>query len=151
LLGEIDNIHPDVTARMPAFPSRAKLLAEGIAALHGSTMETPSVEPDPDLVKIGAELAGVTGYACIACHAVGDQPALAAFEGQGPNLQLAGERLREDYYHRWMHWPQRVIPTTIMPKYTTTKDQALNSTILDGKPDAQFKAIWAYLQSLRND
>jgi len=151
LLGEIDNIHPDVTARMPAFPSRAKLLAEGIAALHGSTMETPSVEADPDLVKIGAELAGVTGYACIACHAVGDQPALAAFEGQGPNLQLAGERLREDYYHRWMHWPQRVIPTTIMPKYTTTKDQALNSTILDGKPDAQFEAIWAYLQSLRRE
>ena len=50
-----------------------------------------------------------------------------------------------------MHWPQRVIPTTIMPKYTTSKDQALNSTILDGKPNAQFDAIWAYLQSLRRD
>ena len=151
LLGEVDHIHPDVEARMPSFPSRAKLLAESIAAMHGSAMEAPTNEPDPELVAIGAELVGITGYACMACHAVGDQPALAAFEGQGPNLQLAGERLREDYYHHWMHWPQRVIPTTIMPKYTITKDQALNGTILDGKPDAQFDAIWAYLQSLRRE
>ena len=151
LLGEVDHIHPDVEARMPAFPSRAKLLAESIAALHGSELQIPAAQPDPELAAIGAELVGVTGYACIACHAVGDQPALAAFEGQGPNLQLAGERLRKDYYHRWMHWPQRVIPTTIMPKYTTTKDQAQNSTILDGNPDAQFEAIWAYLQSLRRE
>jgi len=151
LLGEVDHIHPDVEARMPSFPSRAKLLAESIAAMHGSAMEAPTNEPDPELVAIGAELVGITGYACMACHAVGDQPALAAFAGQGPNLRLAGERLREDYYHHWMHWPQRVIPTTIMPKYTITKDQALNGTILDGKPDAQFDAIWAYLQSLRRE
>ncbi|GAB5560036.1 MAG: hypothetical protein SynsKO_16830 [Synoicihabitans sp.] len=151
LLGQIDGVHPDVEARMPAFKSRAKLLAEGIAAIHGSALKTPVTEPDPEWVAIGAELVGVTGYACVACHAVGDTPALAAFEGQGPNLQLAGERLRKDYYQHWMHWPQRVIPTTIMPKYTTSKDQALNTAILDGKPDAQFDAIWAYLQSLRRD
>lgn len=151
LLGEVGNIHPDLEARMPAFASRAKLLSEGIAALHGSAIETEVTEPDSDLAAIGAELVGITGYACIACHAVGDTPALAAFEGQGPNLQLAGERLRKDYFLRWMHWPQRVIPTTIMPKYTTSKDQALNGTILEGKPDAQFDAIWEYLQSLRRD
>lgn len=151
LLGEVGNIHPDSEARMPAFASRAKLLSEGIAALHGSAIETEATEPDPDLAAIGAELVGISGYACIACHAAGDTPALAAFEGQGPNLQLAGERLRKDYFHRWMHWPQRVIPTTIMPKYTTSKDQALNTTILDGNPDAQFDAIWEYLQSLRRE
>jgi mono/diheme cytochrome c family protein len=151
LLGEVGHIHPDQEARMPAFKSRAKILAQSIAALHGSEIETASEAVDSELVKIGAELTGVSGYACVACHAVGDTPALAAFEGQGPNLLLAGERLREDYFHRWMHWPQRVIPTTIMPKYTTSKDEALNGTILEGKPDAQFSAIWNYLQSLRPD
>jgi hypothetical protein len=50
-----------------------------------------------------------------------------------------------------MHWPQRVIPTTIMPKYTTSKEAALNGTILEGKPDAQFGAMWEYLQSLRQE
>lgn len=150
-LGEVDQIHPDQEARMPAFKSRAKRLAESIAALHGSSIKTETSVVDPALVTIGAELTGLNGYACAACHAVGETPALAAFEGQGPNLQLAGERLREDYFHRWMHLPQRVIPTTIMPKYTTDKEQAFNGTILEGKPDAQFNAIWDYLQSLRQD
>jgi len=149
--GEVDQIHPDVEARMPAFASRAHELAEGIAALYGSSIETKKEPVNPELAAIGEQLAGVSGYACIACHAVGETPALAAFEGQGPNLQLAGERLREDYFHRWMHWPQRVIPTTIMPKYTTSKEEALNRTILEGKPEAQFDALWHYLQSLRRD
>lgn len=151
LLGEVEHIHPDQEARMPAFKSRAKILARSIAALHGSKIESELAPVDPELVAIGAELTGVSGYACVACHAIGETPALAAFEGQGPNLQLGGERLREDYFHRWMHWPQRVIPTTIMPKYTTSKEAALNRTILEGKADAQFHAIWEYLQSLRKE
>ena len=149
--GEVGQIHPDQEARMPAFASRAQHLAKGIVAMHGSTMEEPSQATDPALVEIGHELTGVSGYACVACHAVGETPALAAFEGQGPNLQLGAERLRKDYFLRWMHWPQRVIPTTIMPKYTNDKDEALNGTVLDGNPDAQFEAIWQYLQTLRKD
>jgi len=149
--GEVGHIHPDQAARMPAFASRATKLAAGIMAMHGSLVETENHTTDPTLVQIGHELTGVSGYACAACHAVGETAALAAFEGQGPNLQLAAERLQQDYFFRWMHWPQRVIPTTIMPKYTSGKDEALNSTVLDGNPDAQFDALWHYLQSLRQN
>lgn len=149
--GEVKNIHPDIEARMPAFKSRARHLAVGIAAAHGSKIESEAGDFDAELAQIGGELGGVTGYACIACHAAGDTPALAAFEGQGPNLRLAGERLREDYYHRWMHWPQRVIPSTIMPKYTSVKGTALNGTVLGGSSDAQFDAIWHWLQTLREE
>jgi hypothetical protein len=74
LLGEVDHIHPDQEARMPAFKSRAKILARGIAASHGSEIESESDPVDPELIAIGAELTGVSGYACVACHAAGPQP-----------------------------------------------------------------------------
>jgi len=70
------------------------------------------------------------------------------FEGQGPNLAAAPARLRHDYYQRWMHWPQRIAPTTIMPRYTKDRDRAVNETQLDGAAEKQFEALWAWMESL---
>ncbi len=134
-------------ARMPAFASRAATLALGLAARSGVPAKTPAPEPNAELATLGAKLAGTEGYACVACHDAGSKKALQVFEGQGPNLQLAGQRLRYDYFQRWVHWPQRIAPQTIMPRYTKDRDHAVNPA-LDGDADKQFEAIWQWARTL---
>jgi len=146
--GEVVKIRPYEKARMPSFVSRSENLAKGIAHRAGSTTGEKRAAPDKALADEGAKVAGLTGYACTICHAAGDKGALQAFEGQGPNLQLAGERLRDGYFHSWMHWPQRFVPTTIMPKYTADKKTALNPTFFEGDADKQFDALREWMKTL---
>jgi len=146
--GETLKVRPWLEARMPAFPSRAENLATALAHRAGVTTGDTLTAPDPPLAGTGGKIAGMTGYACTTCHAAGSQPALQAFEGQGPNLQVARERLRYDYYRAWMHWPQRFQPTTIMPKYTADKKTALNPSFFEGDADRQFEAVWQWMRTL---
>ncbi|MDF1812192.1 MAG: c-type cytochrome [Verrucomicrobiales bacterium] len=146
--GDVLKIRPYQKAKMPSFSSRADLLARGLAHRSGETTGEELEAPDPPLADVGKQIAGFQGYACASCHAVGPNPAIQAFEGQGPNLQLAGERLREKYYHGWMHWPQRFIPTTIMPRYTVNKETALNPNFFGGKAEEQFEALWQWMRTL---
>jgi mono/diheme cytochrome c family protein len=145
--GQHPKLRPWQEARMPAFASRAANLALGLAARQGAPTKTPAPEPNPELAVLGAKLAGTEGYACVACHDHGDKKALQVFEGQGPNLQLAAQRLRYDYFQRWMHWPQRIAPATIMPRYTKDRDHAINPA-LDGDAEKQFEAIWQWARTL---
>jgi mono/diheme cytochrome c family protein/cytochrome c551/c552 len=143
-----DKIRPWMHARMPAFASRADQLAEGMAAMHGVNYQDKAPK-QPKLAKTGEVLAGTSGYSCVLCHAAGDQPALQAFEGQGPNLALASDRLRFDYYQQWMHWPQRIAPATIMPRYTKDKTNATLDTHYKGEAAKQFDAIWEWMKTLK--
>ena len=144
-----NKIRPWQEARMPAFASRAANLALGLAAKQGVSAQTPVPAVKAGLADIGATLAGETGYSCVACHDSGARKALQVFEGQGPNLRLAGERLRYDYFQRWMHWPQRIAPATIMPRYTKDRDRALLEAHLGGDAAPQFEAVWQWMQGLR--
>ncbi|MBL9188754.1 MAG: c-type cytochrome [Opitutaceae bacterium] len=147
--GLAEKIRPWQEARMPAFASRAANLALGLAAKHGVPAKTEPARTAPDLIAAGGQLAGEGGYACIACHDAGGRKALQVFEGQGPNLRLAAERLRPDYYQRWMHWPQRIDPATIMPRYTKDRDHALLDTHFGGDAERQFEAVWQWARSLK--
>ncbi|MES2697227.1 MAG: hypothetical protein V4773_27430, partial [Verrucomicrobiota bacterium] len=147
--------HPTKTrgwleARMPAFASRAQVLAQGIAARQGAPLAEVAKVPAPaaDRVALGAKIAGTEGYSCVACHDAGSRKALQVFEGQGPNLRDAPNRLRYDYYQRWMHWPQRIAPTTIMPRYTKDRDHAVSDAHFGGDAEKQFEAVWQWMQSL---
>lgn len=146
--GDVLKIRPYEDSRMPGFKSRSKNLAKGIAHRAGVKTGVELTPPDPAFLEEGTKVAGLTGYACTTCHAAGATGALQAFEGQGPNLQLAAERLREGYYDAWMHWPQRFVPTTIMPKYTADKTTALNPTFYEGDASKQFKAVWEWMKTL---
>ena len=146
--GDVLKIRPYQEARMPAFASRSRNLALGLAHRAGVSTGDKLTEPDRELSDAGAEIAGLTGYACITCHAAGEKGALQAFEGQGPNLQLAGERLRKQYFYSWMHWPQRFVPITIMPKYTADKETALNPAFFDGDANKQFEALREWMKTL---
>ncbi len=137
---------PWLKQRMPAFPSRAKNLAEGFPAAYGVINEKAKATPGG---KLGMQLFGmVGGFGCAACHGAADAKPLAVFEAAGVNLQFSGARLREDYYHRWMRDPRRIDPATIMPKYFIEENETTLSEPLDGDGKKQMEAIWNWMQEL---
>ncbi len=148
--GKHAKIRPWMEARMPAFASRAANLSLGLAERQGVTLKNDVPAAKPEMVAVGAKIAGAEGYSCIACHDAGSKKALQVFEGQGPNLQTAGERLRYDYYQRWVHWPQRISPTTIMPRYTKDRDTGVQDTTFNGKAEQQFEAVWHWVKTLND-
>lgn len=143
-----EKTRPWLKARMPAWPSRAADLAEGFAHDAGISGDNEILEPSNEgHISIGEKLVGIQGFSCNACHAVGDQPALAVFEGAGPNLKLSPGRLRKEYYHQWMHFPQRITPSSIMPRYAENNTSPL-SQYFDGNAGSQFSSIHNYLSDL---
>ena len=135
-------------ARMPAFASRAALLASGLAQEHGCSPDPPpAAKPDPELAEAGRKLCGKVpnqGFSCTQCHAVANEPPFAAFEAPAINFKLVSDRLLHDYYRRWMHDPLRIDPSSKMPRF----DDAEGKTALPafgGDAAQQFEAIWNYL------
>lgn len=151
ILGNVESRpRPWLEMRMPAFPLHAKHMAHGLGQHHGLAASEPSKEkPTEDQIKIGEQLAGMTGYACVTCHAINDKPALAAFEVQGINFGYVHNRLRSGYYHQWMFNPARLVPDTKMPRYTNPDDgTGLRPDILEGDSQKQFEAVRQYIQSV---
>ncbi|MBT3468021.1 MAG: c-type cytochrome [Opitutae bacterium] len=136
---------PWMQMRMPAFPSRGQKLAGGLAQAHGFPIKTPSSRFKEFDVAEGLKLISTNGgFACVACHGVGDKPALAPFEGQGLNFAHSRDRLNHEFYMRWMLNPQRVNALSIMPRYADSEGKTALSDVLDGEADDQFNAIWKY-------
>jgi len=136
---------PWLLMRMPAFHSRAKGLAEGFARLHGIEPGSPApVTVDPATAAIGKSLLEANGFGCVTCHAIGKAGATAAFEVEGVNFQLSSDRIREEYFYRWLANPNAVTPGTKMPRYAEG-NQSQRGDILDGDAHKQFEAIWEFL------
>jgi mono/diheme cytochrome c family protein len=138
---------PWIFARMPAFPSRAKLLAEGMAAQHGCTLTSPPLDKmDTELAEAGRKLAGRNGgFSCNQCHGVGAAKAHAAFEAPAPNFAYVTARLRDEFYHRWVRNPQRVEPGTRMPAFADADGKTAIKDPFDGDAAQQYEAIRHYL------
>jgi mono/diheme cytochrome c family protein len=132
---------------MPAFKLRAAGLAQGFAMEHGCAPKTePYPKPDPTLVPIGQKLIGtVGGFSCVQCHAVGGAQPLAPFEAPAIDFMYATERLRKDYYQRWMLNPIALDPATKMPRFSDDEDKTALRDTLDGDANKQFDAIWQSL------
>ncbi|RYD62917.1 MAG: c-type cytochrome, partial [Verrucomicrobiaceae bacterium] len=142
---EAQRPRPWLAMRMPSFKTHAAPLAKGFSKLHGLAPNQPAeVKVDPALAEIGKTLAGTEGFGCTTCHGIGDIKPTAAFEVEGVNFKLFPERIREDYYHRWMDNPQAVIPGTKMPRYSQD-NKSQRADVLDGDAKKQFEAIWNYL------
>ena len=135
-------------ARMPSFPARAEMLAIGLAQEHGCAPGSPpEPAPDPKLAEVGRQLCGKTpnqGFSCVQCHAAADQPPFAPFEAPATNLKYVTERLRHDYYVRWVRDPQRIDPTTKMPKFEDDEGKT-GLPAFDHDGAKQYEAIWQYL------
>ena len=141
---------PWMKQRMPVFASRSAFLARGLAAEHGVAWNT-SVEPSPDakLAGIGHRLTlAENGFNCIQCHGVGAQAPVAAFDNQGVNFVMVKDRLRYEYYQRWVLNPLRVEPGSKMPQFSADQTTTPITTVLGGDARKQFDAIWHYLQTV---
>lgn len=150
-LGQLDyRPRPHFKAHMPSFPLRGKLLAAGLSAEHGfAPDENPRPKFDDKVAASGAAVAAMnSGLACHRCHAIGEAQATAPFEARSTNLSYASDRLRYDFYHRWMRDPMRIDPTTKMIKFAQDGKKTGLSEYYGGNAHQQFEAVWHYLQRL---
>jgi hypothetical protein len=81
------------------------------------------------------------GLACVKCHYFGKHEATGI---QALDLTTMTQRLRKDWFQRYMIDPQNYRPGTRMPT-GVPNGQSVLPEILDGEPDTQIAAIWDYL------
>jgi mono/diheme cytochrome c family protein len=140
-----------IRARMPAFEPRAAAIAAGLAEEHGySPAPVAPEKQDATLATAGRKLMGKTpneAFACVQCHAVGKAPPLAPFEAPAVNFAYSKDRLRKEYFHRWVHNPIRIDPNTKMPAFEREDGKTTITSSFDGDARKQFEAIWQYLLS----
>ncbi len=133
---------------MPSFGVRAPLLSAGLAAQHGYGPIAPDYPAaDAALAAIGQKLCGTTpneSFSCVQCHSVATQPPKAPFEVPSINFMYVAERLRKEYYQRWIHDPLRVDPNTKMPRFDDADDKTGIRDVFDGDVPKQYEAIWQY-------
>jgi mono/diheme cytochrome c family protein len=142
---------PWLASRMPGFGAPGVGIANGLAFQHGFPLaDLPQPAPDKAVLDAGHKLLGADGgFNCVQCHAVKDVAATAVFEAPGINLAYSSERLRAEYYRRWMLAPLRIDPDTKMPKFSDDAVSTQITDVLDGKAGKQFDAIWEYLRTVK--
>jgi hypothetical protein len=81
------------------------------------------------------------GLGCVKCHNFRDVPSTGI---QAMNLTLMPQRLRHDWFRRYVLDPQKFRPGTRMPS-AWPNGQTFLKKVLDGTADAQIEAVWDYL------
>lgn len=134
---------PYMALRMPQFGDRqVGKLPEGFASLEGIEPDdvVRAVAPTKDRVEAGRFLVGRGAFGCVTCH---DIAGIVNSGTRGPDLASMNQRVRYDWYRRWLEEPQRMQPGTRMP--SSFVDGKSLVKLLDGDGDRQADAIWAYL------
>jgi mono/diheme cytochrome c family protein len=135
---------PWMQLRMPQYgEGNVGFLPEALAALEGSATDDSihKVPLDGPKIQTGKLIVGKGGLGCISCHDIGG---VANTGTRGPDLATINQRVRYEWYERWMHQPLRIAPGTRMPQAFVEGKSTL-STVLGGNPKAQAEAMWAYL------
>jgi len=144
VLAEKGRARPWMALRMPQFGSaNVGRLHEGLAALDGADPADRGAVPpfSTESVSVGRQLVGKKTFGCIACHDIAGNPAAGT---RGPDLAYMQDRVRYDWYRRWLEQPQRMQAGTRMP--TIFPDgKSLIDDVLGGRADAQAAAMWTYL------
>jgi len=110
--------------RMPDYdPAHARPLAAAFAKAAG--VEPGDGAPGPDSQQAqGAGFLGTDpkakGMGCIGCHDWGSHKSLGE---DAPQLISAAERLRYEWYYRWMLNPARILSGTSMPNYFSSMER----------------------------
>ncbi|QDS94795.1 Cytochrome c [Roseimaritima multifibrata] len=140
------NERPYLKTRMPGFGDSSLHTLPAIWA--DSDRRTEAEIPPVDLASTvmeshGRKLVGDQGLACIKCH---------TYDGKGQDsvqaidMRKMPQRLREDWFHRYMLSPQTYRPGTRMPASFVDGKSALTD-VLEGNPASQIDAMWQYLSA----
>lgn len=144
VLTQAGRARPWMGLRMPQFgdPNVARL-PEAFAALEGTAVDDSVHKVPLSAAKIeaGRQLIGKQAFGCVSCH---DLVGIVSTGTRGPDLSLMNQRVRYDWYRRWLEHAQRMQPGTHMPTYFPD-GKSLLADVLGGSPDAQAEAMWAYL------
>jgi cbb3-type cytochrome oxidase cytochrome c subunit len=135
---------PWMSLRMPQFgDANVSALPEQVAALEGTLPDEEVHKTALSVTKIeaGRTLIGKSAFGCISCH---DLAGIANTGTRGPDLAGMNQRVRYEWYQRWLEQPQRMQPGTRMPQ-VFTDGKSLLASVLHGDATAQADAMWSYL------
>jgi glucose/arabinose dehydrogenase/mono/diheme cytochrome c family protein len=89
----------------------------------------------------GPRLVGTDGFGCTSCHQVGTVKAeKAPLNARGPSLSMLSERIRREWYERWLRNPARIVPRMEMPSVQTPV-----RGVLENQLSEQISAVWETL------
>ena len=130
-----------LSIRMPQFDrAHVEPLIEAFAKASGIDPSSSGVEPLTSQAQLGRGLkllgrdAEAGGLGCVGCHDWGDHQATGE---RGPQLLEAAQRLRYDWYRRFLLDPSRILSGTSMPTHFAEIGQE--------EFDANVQEIWAAL------
>ncbi len=135
---------PWMSLRMPQFgEANVGALPEQVAALEGTLPDEEVHKTALTATKIdaGRTLIGKSAFGCISCHDLAGIPNTGT---RGPDLAGMNQRVRYEWYLRWLEQPQRMQPGTRMPQ-VFTDGKSLLATVLHGDATGQADAMWGYL------
>jgi len=135
---------PWMQLRMPQYGEpNVGFLPEALAQLEGTATDDNIVKLplSNQQISLGKLIIGKGGLGCISCHDISGIPNTGT---RGPDLATINQRVRYEWYDRWMHQPLRMAPGTRMPQAFVDGKSTL-STVLNGDPKAQAEAMWSYL------
>jgi mono/diheme cytochrome c family protein len=131
----------EIELRMPHYEkARVRQLVAGFARAAGVApdAEAASAKVKPSMSRLGVNMLGTNaaqgGLGCIGCHGFGEHDALGE---EGPALTGLAEKVRQDWFRRWMRDPARILSGTSMPNYF--------SSLSADEARAKIDALWAAL------
>ncbi|MCP3903768.1 MAG: c-type cytochrome [Planctomycetes bacterium] len=134
---------PYLAARMPSYG--ADVVARIPALLAHAAGATERLDDEPeftlDAARVGREIVGSGGLACIQCHEIAGRDSTGT---PGPDLALMPGRLHYEHFARWVNDPSRLTPGTRMPTFFPDGISSLPG-LLGGSAEAQIAAVWSYL------
>jgi mono/diheme cytochrome c family protein len=141
--------HSRFTFRMPKYGDEAETLALALAEGDGDDPAAippePPVSTDPTLSPLGPTLAGFGGYSCVSCHIWRGQLFAEPDPGAiAPELTSLTQRVRREWFDRWVEEPLRLRPGTPMPQIFKHGQPATLGHFLEGDAAKQKDALWAY-------
>ncbi len=136
---------PYMNTRMPQFGNATSGLAQHwIKSDRAQTESLPDVAPDTESrrLAVGRQLMGTKGLACVQCHTFGNEPAIGI---QAINLLTMPQRIRPEWFHRYMLAPTKYRPGTRMPA-SFPDGKSVLTTIYSGDASSQIRAMWEFLK-----
>lgn len=143
-------LRPWLRVRMPKFELNPEELQAAIAALVLADRLPEEVAPqlltrvdaeNPALHAAGPRLVTSDGFGCASCHQIGTTiPEKVQPAARGTDLSLVGQRLRPQWFERWVRNPARIVPRMEMPSI----QQPIRG-VLDAHLDSQLAAVWYVL------
>ena len=141
---------PYMLTMMPQFGGGnvGHLQAELQAVDRKTETELPDYElPDAKMKAIGRRLAGERGLGCIKCHTFDKFKATGI---QSIDLTIMSERLRKDWFHRYMANPQTYRPGTRMPAPWPFGQATIRDVLDVGNVEQQValqkESVWLFLE-----